>query len=72
MSPLERALEHLDGYRVGNNRYAYKARDEGRLREYTLTVEEWWDLGERLERGESDAYSHWCAATTASAVDVTE
>jgi hypothetical protein len=64
MTDLQRALAHLDGYRVSRGRYAYVASDEGASIEYTLDSDDWRDLGRRLRTDEPDAYSLWCAATT--------
>ncbi len=72
MTDLQRALRHLDGYRVARGRYAYVATDEGASTEYTLDSDDWRDLGRRLRTGESDAYSLWCAATTPSRKRVTQ
>ncbi len=66
VTDLQRALKHLNGYRVARGRYAYVAADEGQSIEYTLDADDWRDLGRRLRTGEQDAYSLWCAATTPS------
>lgn len=64
MTDLQRALDHLDGYRVARGRYAYVCADEGSDIEYTLDADDWRDLGEMLRTGVRDAYSHWCAGTS--------
>ena len=69
MTDLQRALKYLDAYRVARGRYAYIGRDEGSPIEYTLDADDWRELGAMLRRGEPDAYSHWCAGTSADAED---
>lgn len=64
LTDLQRALKHLDGYRVSPGRYAYVSTEEGQRIEYTLGADDWRDLGRRLRTEEKDAYSLWCAATT--------
>ena len=57
---------------AGETLYAYcEEQQPGMV--FVNTAEELADLGERLARGEKDAYSLWCADTTAascSALDV--
>ena len=59
------AVERLDAVRLADGDYAYRAEETARW--YVVTESDLRDLGERMARGESDAYSHWCARDAGSA-----
>lgn len=60
---LSLALDRLDALAMGDGRYMY--RDDNTRQWYAVEVSELEDLGRRLEAGEPDAYSLWCAETSA-------
>lgn len=60
---LSLALDRLDALAMGDGRYMY--RDDNTRQWYAVEVSELEDLGRRLKAGEPDAYSLWCAETSA-------
>lgn len=68
-STIETAIKHLSAVPAGKFHqgrfgvtYVYQA-DESSRRWYGCTKAQLANLGERLERGDVDAYSFWCAET---------
>jgi hypothetical protein len=60
---LEAAINRLDAVRISTFRYAYYA-DETRTY-WVVSRKSMINLGERLNRGDRDAYSFWCGETYA-------
>ena len=60
MDPIKRAIDHLNAKQTADG-YVY--RDGTTCEYYLITEADLLSLGERLERGERDAYSLWCADT---------
>jgi hypothetical protein len=58
---LQNAIDLLDATELPDGDYAYFAEETRRW--YVVDSSDIADLSERLDRGEQDVYSRWCADT---------
>lgn len=69
---IDLAVDRLDAAKQDDGDYYYDANDEGHKRRYVVSESDMIDLGRMLHEGTTDAYSHWCAATSVKSFRVVD